>query len=182
MNFFKRISIIVTVVLTLALFFKECGKENRTVTQIENELNGGENEQITIDMGRHTVSDIKREQVGDSDRNPNHNVVRATWVPNAKRAVITVTKDGKVSLDVQTKGFCFEPGISAGFLRGPAFGGDIKLGYWNRLGLNSGLMYGTRSKELSLYGGLSWAVYSNTSLVLGVTHRKDIFLGVRIAL
>lgn len=118
------------------------------------------------------VTTIKRNKQGKT-------VVSTEYVP--KRAVITVNKDGTVSVKNQKFGLMCEPGLGIGYGDGFRIAPNIKLVYVYRLGLNTGVsMLLSKQLDPRLFVALSYVAVGNTSVFLGLDHKQSIIGGVSV--
>lgn len=81
---------------------------------------------------------------------------RPVYVPSEGRVIIREERDNKanivkVNIEVKKWGFIFRPGLQVGHY--PSLGLDGKVLFYNRLGLNTGFLYGFG--DYSLYPTLS---------------------------
>lgn len=118
------------------------------------------------------VTTVERDSKGKTE-------VKTEYVP--KRAVITVNKDGTVSVKNQKFGLTCEPGLGLGYGAGFRIVPNIKLLYFSRLGLNTGVsLLLSKRPDPRIFVALSYAVVGNTSVFLGIDHKQEIVGGVSV--
>lgn len=123
---------------------------------------------------------VTQNHVTTIKRGPKGTEVTTEYVPN--RAVITLNKDGSVSVKNQKFGLTFQPGLAIGFVDGPRVAVHAKVLYWSRLGLNTGISGRlTGHVDPRIFVALSYALISNTSVMLQLDNHKEIggYLSVR---
>lgn len=117
---------------------------------------------------------------GTPGRNPGEETV--TDISGVRKVAVTIDKDGSVKVYAPTKGVIFEPGLAA-FYSDENFrlGFDVQFFYWRRFGLNAGAG-STLEKPYSVKAFVagSYNIYSNTSVIVGITQTKEIATGVRV--
>lgn len=130
-------------------------------------------EQEKFMVTQNHVTTIKRDAKGATE-------VKTEYVPN--RAVITVNKDGSVSVKNQKFGLTFQPGLAIGYVDGPRVAAHAKWLYWSRLGLNTGISGKlSSSPDPRVFVALSYALISNTSVMVQYDNKQAIggYLSVR---
>lgn len=129
-------------------------------------------EQEKFMVTQNHVTTVKRDAKGQTQ-------VSTEYVPN--RAVITLNKDGSVSVKNQKFGLMYEPGLGFGYGDGFRIVPNIKLLYFYRLGLNTGVsMLLSKQPDPRLLIALSYAAIGNTSIFLGVDNRHSVTGGVSV--
>lgn len=129
-------------------------------------------EQEKFMVTQNHVTTIKRGLKGNT-------VVSTEYVPN--RAVITLNKDGSVSVKNQEWGLTCQPQLGFGYASGFRIAPNLKLAYLYRLGLNTGISfrpYG--SVDPRLFVALSYAVVSNTAVFVGLDHKQAPMAGINV--
>lgn len=118
------------------------------------------------------VTTVKRGLNGQTE-------VKTEYVPN--RAVITLNKDGSVSVKNQQFGLTCQPGLGFGYGNGFRIAPNIKALYFKRLGLNTGVTFLlSKQPDPRLFIALSYAAIGNTSVFLGLDHRQDLIGGISV--
>ena len=172
-----RLSLIVVGVIVVAtLIYKGC--QHLVAFFPSNDvpvLKDGEKAKAVF--SRNTITVVKR----GTDRPVTYHV--------PKYGTMIVKDDGDVVVSAKRAGLTFEPGIGLGIgaddFRASL---DVKWFYWGRWGVNSGIN-GRLRKDLReinprFHIGVSYALpfekLSNTSFVLGVDNRKDVYGYIRV--
>ncbi len=130
-------------------------------------------EQEKFMVSEHYVTTVKRDTAGKTQ-------VSTEYVP--KRATIIVNKDGTVSVKPQRFGFGYEPGLGIGYGDALRIAPNLKVVYFDRFGLNVGASFkvqGHVDGRLFVAGSYNFA--SNTSLFVGIDHRKDLIGGLSVS-
>jgi len=103
-----------------------------------------------------------------------------------RKATFTELKDGKIDMDIPTKGLTFEPGLVIGAADGLRLGGDVQYAYWKRWGLTGGITTSAMRRDLASIRGHLGIVYSphwrwmpGTGFWGGVDTNIDPVFGVR---
>lgn len=134
-----------------------------------------EAEKVIINSKDNSVSVVKRNKQGQQR-------VKKQF---AVRDVVTVLDNkGALTTTWRSKGFIREPGFVASYSDGLKVGADVQLFFWNRLGLNAGIVVsGSRGR---VYIAASHVVpinlLSNTSVFVGIDHKSDVIFGLRVRL
>lgn len=130
-------------------------------------------EQEKFMVSDHFVTTIKRDGEGKTQ-------VNTEYVP--KRAVITVNKDGSVTVKSQRFGFAYEPGLAIGYGDALRLGPIMRLAYFDRFGLNLGASFKLQGHvDGRVFIAGSYNFVSNTSLFVGIDHRKDLIGGLSVS-
>ncbi len=140
-----------------------------------------ENEKIVFDSshGAISVTRITR-KAGHKGNEANQDSQTISNLGEARRATVTVEKDGTIQVWTQTKGFCFSPGVGLVLSERPRLSFDAEFAFFRRYGLNAGFTVSRLGRPRLFVGG-SYNVYSNSSLLVGIDSRKDIVVGLRVA-
>lgn len=129
-------------------------------------------EQEKFMVTQNHVTTIKRDSKGQTQ-------ISTEYVPN--RAVITMNKDGSVSVKNQKFGLTCEPGLGLGYGAGLRIVPNIKVLYFYRLGLNTGVSFLlSKQPDPRLMLALSYAAVSNTSVFLGLDHKQAVIGGISV--
>jgi len=104
-----------------------------------------------------------------------------------RKAVFTEIKDGSIEMDVPTRGWTFEPGLTLGASESLRLGVDVQWAYWRRWGMVTGFSVPAgRQRTLGKFKGhlgLSYNFYNKyfpgTSVWGGMDTSADPALGVR---
>lgn len=129
-------------------------------------------EQEKFMVTQNHVTTIKRDAKGNT-------TVSTSYVPN--RAVITLNKDGSVSVKNQQFGLTCQPGLGFGYGNGFRIAPNIKVLYFKRLGLNTGVsLLLSKQPDPRLFIALSYAAISNTSVFLGLDHKQQVIAGISV--
>jgi hypothetical protein len=108
--------------------------------------------------------------------------VKVAYVPPSGNAVVTVKKDGTIDLRVKSKGFDLQLGGGYVYDGHSRVCLDVSAFYWNRTTLHIGLGIGPVSPAVVPYVGVGYKLdrlrLDNTSLITGVTLRKQFLVGV----
>ena len=143
-------------------------------------LKENEKEKIIIDTNRRTVTTINK---GDP-KGKNPQVVK---VREGVRKVVVI-RDDRDNLTVRAinKGFTFEPGLALYYSDKARLGLDIQVAYYKRWGvlLGAGVNMGDEPRTVRGHVAVSHALplnfLDNTTAFIGVDHRKDLTVGLRI--
>lgn len=129
-------------------------------------------EQEKFMVTQNHVTTIKRNLMG-------HTEVKTEYVPN--RAVITLNKDGSISVKNDKFGFTFQPGLGFGYVDDFRVAVHSKVFYFGRLGLNTGISGKlTRSPDPRVFAALSYALISNTSVMVQYDNKRQIGVYVSV--
>lgn len=112
--------------------------------------------------------------------------IHALYVPSSGHAVISTKKDGDVKLDVKQTGVSLEAGFGGLYADCPRLTLDLQLAYWRRFGFHVGIAGADAHPAILPYAALSYRLdqlrLANTSVVVGVTVRKEPLIGLRVEL
>lgn len=129
-------------------------------------------EQEKFMVTQNHVTTVKRDSKGQTQ-------VVTEYVPN--RAVITLNKDGSVSVKNQKFGLTCQPGLGFGYGTGFRIVPNIKVLYFYRLGLNTGVSFLlSKQPDPRIMLALSYAAVSNTSVFLGLDHKQAVIGGISV--
>jgi hypothetical protein len=110
---------------------------------------------------------------------------KATYVPSSGHTVISVQKDGTTKMTVKNKGLSLQAGLGGVYADRLRLTADLQVGYWNRTSVHLGLAIADAPVVVP-YVALGYRLdrirLNNTSVIVGISARKDIVLGVRIEL
>jgi len=128
-------------------------------------------EQIIVDPFHHTI------QVVTSSG------VKQTTLPD-RPTKIDILKDGTVKITASQFGTELRPFLGVGFtLRSGVVLYGVDLLYWKKLDLGLGFSTSpTRIQDTSIFLGVSYNVWSNTSISLGVDNRQTPMIGIHVRL
>lgn len=166
-----RLIIIAFGITFLLLFWlKGCKEAPTTIPMLED----GQQAKVVIDNNKITV--LKRGEALHTDYMP-------------ENSVIVFNEDGTVEVKVKTHGLTFQPGFGIGVgaddFRAAI---DFKWAYWNRLGAYAGVN-GRLRKDMNQirprgFVGIGYVLpyehFENTSFVLAIDHKKDVYGYVRV--
>jgi len=111
---------------------------------------------------------------------------KASYVPSSGHAVVSTKKDGDVHIDVKQGGFSLQGGFGAHYSDVPRLTLDLQLAYYRRFGFHVGIGAANARPAVTPYAAVSYRLdqirLANTSLVVGVTARKEPLLGLRVEL
>lgn len=123
-------------------------------------------EQEKFMVTQNHVTTVKRDAKGNTQ-------IKTEYVPN--RAVITMNKDGSVSVKNPKFGLTFQPGLALGYADGPRAAVHAKVLYLSRLGLNTGISGKlSSSPDPRIFVALSYALISNTSVMLQLDNKQAV--------
>jgi hypothetical protein len=109
---------------------------------------------------------------------------QAAYVPSSGYAVVSTAKDGNVAISVKQTGFSLQAGLGGIYADCPRLTLDLQLAYWRRFGAHVGLGFANAHPTVVPFFAASYRLdgirLSNTSLLVGVSVRKDPVVGVRI--
>jgi hypothetical protein len=130
--------------------------------------------QYIIDVPSHELVEVTR---GPDDKE----VVKRRFL--APRTKVEIRKDGAVVITARGWGTEVAPFIGAGVDSGGKFRGAVGVNvfYVRRAELGLGLVYGPReSPSVRAFADLSINVYSNTSVFVGLDHKRTAFAGASV--
>jgi hypothetical protein len=159
-------------VTALAVFFigRGCQKRHDIATLSPN-LRPGVREKIIVNPKHHSLIVITRTET------------KASTLPD-RPSSIEFMDNGKVKVNSPQFGTEFSPFFGVAYaLRGGIVGGGLDVLYWKKLDLSFG--FGTNPsliQDASLFVGVSYFVYSNTSLMLGMDNRQSPILMLKVRL
>lgn len=149
-------------------------------------LKEDEKQKTIIDTNKKQVRVVKRGPVGrgKDGKAGSTEVVKVT--EGVRKVVITELVDGSIQVVALNKGFCLEPGLALYYSDAPRLGVDIQVAYWKRWGvlLGAGINMGDEPRTGRLHVAVSHALpltfVENTTVFVGIDHRKDAVVGLRI--
>jgi len=167
---------ILGLIAALGVFgFKACRKIQKTqdTAAVSTILKPNEERKVIIDPIKHKITTVTRNPDGSTK-------TRETYLPDRPTQIIE-NKDGTIKIIVRKFGTEVRPYIGVGF-------GDvtrIQIGtdvfYYKKLDLGLGLGFNpTKLKDIRPNLNLSYNVYSNTSLFIGVDSHRDILGGLKV--
>jgi hypothetical protein len=161
--------------------FKVCDK--RKIDEITKEtLKPGERSAIIIDSTKHRITEIKRSNPTSSGKSTT--VTRRIDANRETR--ISVDETGNLSILTRNKGFIREFGFVGGY-GNPGFrlGADCQVYFIRNWGINLGLTT-TLKYNIKPFVAVSYTLSGielyNTSVLIGIDSRKNVFAGVRVRL
>lgn len=182
----NKILTVVTFCVILAVIavvaFRGCGQRRDSIdAHLSQTLGANVNEKVIYDPKNKVLTRIYRR---DSGRNGS---ISSSDEPIVKRetgvreAVIEVDKDGKTIVFTRTKGFLFEPGLIVAIGDAPRLGVNFQFAYWRYWGANVGLTGRLKgSTDPRIHVGVTYNVYSNTNLFVGLDHKKQMMAGITV--
>ena len=111
---------------------------------------------------------------------------KAAYVPSSGHAVVSTSKDGSVNITVKQKGFALQAGFGGVYADTARLTLDLQFAYWRRVGFHVGIAGADARPATSPYAAVSYRLdqirLANTSLVAGITTRKEPLFGLRVEL
>ncbi len=111
---------------------------------------------------------------------------KAAYVPSSGFAVVSTAKDGDVHITVKQTGFSIQAGLGGAYADCPRLTLDLQLGYWRRFAFHVGIGGAPARPAVVPFVAASYRLdairLSNTSIMAGITMRKDPVIGVRVEL
>lgn len=111
---------------------------------------------------------------------------KAAYVPSSGHAVVSTSKDGNVEIAVKQKGFSLQGGFGGIYSDAPRLALDVQWAYYRRFGFHCGIAGGDARPAIVPFFAVSYRLdqirLSNTSLMVGVTTRKEPVIGLRVEL
>ena len=149
-------------------------------------LKENEKQKIIVDTNKREVRVVKRVPIGKGKdgKEGSTEVVKVT--EGARKIVVTERTDGTIEVVALNKGFCFEPGLALYYSDKVRMGLDVQVAYWKRWGvlLGAGVNVGDEPRTVRLHVGVNYALplnfIDNTTVFLGVDHKKDAVVGLRL--
>lgn len=108
--------------------------------------------------------------------------VSGTYVPSSGHATVTVKKDGSTDVAVKKAGMSWQLGGGIVYADRLRLGVDFQFAYWNRFGGHVGIAFADKPVAIPFVGvsyRLDQLRLSNTSLLVGITPRKEWIGGIR---
>lgn len=144
-----------------------------------------ENQKIIVDTNKKKVTVVKRGPIGKGkDGKSGTEVTKVT--EGARKVVITEDRDGTIRVVALNKGFCFEPGLALYYSDSARLGLDVQLAYYKRWGvlLGAGVNMGEEPRTIRAHVAVNYALplsfMDNTSMFLGMDHKKEVVAGARL--
>lgn len=128
-------------------------------------------EQVIVDPFHHTIHIITQQGIEQMTL-PDHS------------SKIDVLKDGSVKITASQFGVELRPYLGVGFtLRSGTVMYGTDLLYWKKLDLGVGLSIPPgQIRDAGIFLGVSYNIYSNTSIVLGIDNRQAPIVGIKVRL
>lgn len=191
----KRILILVGV-LVLAIILYRCDKKKKEDITSE-KLKEGEQTAVIINPSTGETTVIRKQNPGGTQlcspilrggKSESSTVSGETIerITGGRDTRISIGPDGKVTVTIRTKGFCFDVGPIGGITTSPilVMGLDVQWAFYKNWGLNSGLVIDKSLRYPRLYIGGSYKIVNrfvhNTSIVVGIDSRKELITGIKL--
>jgi hypothetical protein len=162
----------VVALLGLAVFLAQLFFYNEPPARIDEPLKEGEASRIVVEDKKVTVLSKKG--------------VKAAYVPSSGRVIISTEKDGDTTLTVKDKGFALQAGFGGVYADVPRLTLDVQFAYYRRFGFHLGAAGSNARPAITPYAAVSYRLdqlrLANTSVVVGMTTRKDPLIGIRVEL
>ena len=155
----------------IAFFFgRGCQKKHDQATS-STILSPDIREKIVIDPRRHTVVIVTREGT------------RATVLPD-RPSSIEVLNSGRTRINSPQWGVELDPFLGAAFsLHGGLLGAGLDVFYWKRADVGLGFMTNPSDfRDTGAFAAVSYRIYSNTSLALGIDNHSTPLFVVKVRL
>ncbi len=109
---------------------------------------------------------------------------KAAYVPSSGHAVVSTSKDGDVRIDVKQTGFSVQAGMGGIYADTARLTLDLQFAYYRRFGFHLGIAGADVRPAISPYAAFSYRLdqlrLANTSVVVGMTFRKEPLVGCRV--
>lgn len=181
----RVVALVVVIVFSYTLGEYINGKLRELDTVVAPVLKENENQKIIVDTNKKTVTVVRRGHIGKGKESASGTqVVKVT--EGARKVVITERTDGTISVVALNKGICFEPGLALYHSDQTRLGLDVQVAYWKRWGvvLGAGVNMGDEPRTGRLHIAVNHALplsfIDNTTAFIGVDHRKDVVMGLRV--
>lgn len=109
--------------------------------------------------------------------------VKAGYVPPSGHVNVSLNRDGTVHSTIKNKGTSLELGLGGVYADRLRITADVQLAYWNRFSFHGGVALADNPVIVPFIAvgyRLDGIRLQNTSLILGVTARKDFVVGLRV--
>jgi hypothetical protein len=111
---------------------------------------------------------------------------KAAYVPSSGHVVVSTKKDGQVDIKVKQAGFSLQAGLGGVYADTGRLTLDLQCAYYRRIGFHLGVGFADARPTVSPYAAVSYRLdairLANTSLVAGMTFRKEPLIGIRVEL
>lgn len=165
----KRIGIVAIALGVLALAFNFFVKDQPSEL-LEEPLQETEASRVVVEDRKISVLSSKG--------------TKAAYVPSSGHVVVSTKKDGQVDIHVKQAGLSLQAGFGGIFSDTARLSLDLQLAYWRRIGAHCGVAISDAHPAVVPFFAASYRLdqlrLSNTSLLVGVTTRKEPLLGLRL--
>lgn len=160
-----------TILVIFSLLGLKSCQTKRDETIASTSLKAGVQEKIIVNPSKHTITVI-------SDKG-----TQLITLPDHP-SIIEILKTGKVKITAPQWGYELDPFLGAAFsLHGGLLGAGADLFYYKKLDLGMGFMPNpSYMQDTGLFVAVSYRVWSNTSLALGIDNHTTPLLLIKVRL
>lgn len=178
-------TIILGLLVILALLWRYDRQQKREDVLTAPVLKENEKTKIIVDTNRKRVQVVTRPIGNDKGiKDAGTQVVKVT--EGARKVVITEHTDGTIQVVAGNKGLTFEPGLALYCSDKLRIGVDVQVTYWKQWGLlvGAGIAIGdeprTMRAHVAINRSLPLKYMGNTTVFVGMDHKKDLVAGLRV--